>query len=178
MWRSAGQKHNLQLVVIRPLGYRLTKSSKMLYREPAYLICADNGLQIENLLQDYLWRWEIEVNFREEKTLLGCGQAQVRNPESAECVPAFISAIYAILHLAAHRALKLSGQALLPRPKWYLKKDVKRHSTGDLINNLKAQAWTKAIGMNFSGFVKNELKKRSQRNTANPFTSAMFYMRN
>jgi hypothetical protein len=177
MWRSAGQKHNLQLVVIRPLGYRLTKSSKMLYREPAYLICTDNELQIENLLQDYLWRWEIEVNIREEKSLLGCGQAQVRNPESAECVPAFISAIYAILHLAAHKALKLSGQTLLPRPKWYLKKEVKRHSTGDLINNLKAQAWTKAIGMNFSGFVNNELKTRSHRNTANPFTSAMFYMR-
>jgi len=178
MWRSAGQKHNLQLVVIRPLGYRLTKSSKMLYREPAYLICTDNELRIENLLQDYLWRWEIEVNFREEKTLLGCGQAQVRNPESAESVPAFISAIYAILHLAAHRALKLSGQALLPRPKWYLKKEAKRHSTGDLINNLKAQAWTKAMGMNFSGFVNNELKTRSLRNTANPFTSAMFYLRN
>jgi hypothetical protein len=178
MWRSAGQKHNLQLVVIRPLGYRLTKSSKMLYREPAYLICTDNELRIENLLQDYLWRWEIEVNFRDEKTLLGCGQAQVRNPESAECVPAFISAIYAILHLAAHRALKFSGQPLLPRPKWYLKKEAKRHSTGDLINNLKAQAWTKAIGMNFSGFVKSELKTRNHKNTANPFTSAMFYMRN
>lgn len=178
MWRSAGQKHNLQLVVIRPLGYRLTKSSKMLYREPAYLICTDNELRIEDLLQDYLWRWEIEVNFREEKSLLGCGQAQVRNPESAECVPAFISAIYAMLHLASHRTRKLSGQPLLPRPKWYLKKELKRHSTGDLINNLKAQAWTKAIGMNFSGFVNNELKTRSRRNIANPFTSAMFYMRN
>ena len=178
MWRSAGQKHNLQLVVIRPLGYRLTKSSKMLYREPAYLICTDNELRIENLLQDYLWRWEIEVNFREEKTVLGCGQAQVRNPESAERVPAFIAAIYALLHLAAHRALKSSNQVLLPRPKWYLKKEQKRHSTGDLINNLKAQAWSKAIGMNFSGFVNKELKTQSHRNNANPFTSAMFYMRN
>jgi len=178
MWRSAGQKYNMQLVVIRPLGYRLTQSSKMLYREPAYLICTDNELNIERLLQDYLWRWEIEVNFREEKSLLGCGQAQVRNPESAERVPAFISAIYAMLHLASHKSLKLSNQALLPRPKWYLKKEAKRHSTGDLINNLKAQAWTKAIGMNFSGFVNHELKTQSRRIAANPFTSAMYYMRN
>jgi len=177
-WRSAGQRHNLQLVVIRPLGYRLTKFSKMLYREPAYLICTDNELNIDKLLQDYLWRWEIEVNFRDEKTLLGCGQAQVRNPESAELVPAFIAAIYAMLHLAAHKSLKMSNQALLPRPKWYLKKEGKRHSTGDLINNLKAQAWTKAIGLNFSGFVNQELETQSRRNTANPFTSAMFYMRN
>ena len=178
MWRSAGQKHNLQLVVIRPLGYRLTKSSKMLYREPAYLICTDNELSIENLLQDYLWRWEIEVNFREEKTVLGCGQAQVRNPESTKLVPAFIAAIYAMLHLAAHRTLKISDKQLLPRPKWYPKKKKSRHSTGDLINNLKAQAYTKVIGMNFSGFVNNELKTRSRRNAANPLTSAMFYMRN
>jgi len=177
-WRSAGLKHNLQLVVIRPLGYRLTKSSKILYREPAYLICTDNELCVEKLLQDYLWRWEIEVNFREEKTLLGCGQAQVRNPESAESVPAFISAIYAILHLAAYRSLKASNLKLLPRPKWYKKKEGKRHSTGDLINNLKAQAWAKTIGMNFSGFVNHEMKTQSRRNVANPSTSAMFYMRN
>ena len=121
---------------------------------------------------------EIEVNFREEKTLLGCGQAQVRNPESAQRVPAFITAIYAMLHLAAYRSFKISDQALLPRPKWYLKKEGKRHSTGDLINNIKAQAWTKATGMNFSGFVNQELKTQSRRNAANPFTSAMFYLRN
>jgi hypothetical protein len=177
-WRSAGLKHNLKLVVIRPLGYRLTKSSRMLYREPAYLICTDSELSVEKLLQAYLWRWEIEVNFREEKSLLGCGQAQVRNPESAERVPAFISAIYAILHLAAYRSLKISNQKLLPRPKWYKKKEGKRHSTGDLINNLKAQAWARAIGMNFSSFVNHELKTQSQRNVANPHTSAMLYMRN
>ena len=150
----------------------------MLYREPAYLVCTDNDLSVEKLLQAYLWRWEIEVNFREEKTLLGCGQAQVRNPESAERVPAFISAIYAMLHLAAYRSLKRSNQILLPRPKWYQRKEGKRHSTGDIINNLKAQAWAKNIGMNFSGFVKHEIKSQSQRNAANPSTSAMFYMRN
>lgn len=177
-WRAAGQKHDLQLVVISPLGYRLTKSSKMLYREPAYLICTDNGLAIEKLLQAYLWRWEIEVNFREEKSLLGCGQAQVRNPESAVGVPAFISAIYAMLHLAAHRSLKTANRTQMPRPKWYPKTEGKRHSTGDIINNLKAQAWTKSIGMNFSGFVNRELKTQSQRNVANPFTSALFYARN
>jgi hypothetical protein len=26
-----------------------------------------------------LWRWEVEVNFRDEKTLLGFGQSQVRS---------------------------------------------------------------------------------------------------
>lgn len=178
LWRSAGLKHLMQLVVIRPLGYRLTKSSKMLYREPAYLICTDNELNINTLLQAYLWRWEIEVNFRDEKTLMGCGQAQVRSPESIKLVPAFIVAVYALLHLAAHRSLKNADQIMLPRPKWYKKKSEKRHSTGDLINNLKAQLWARAAHMNFSGFVTKELKTQSLRNAANPCTSAMFYMRN
>ena len=66
----------MKLVIIRPLAYRLTKNSRLLYRQPAYLICTDTELEIEKLLQAYLWRWEIEVNFREQKTLLGCGQAQ------------------------------------------------------------------------------------------------------
>jgi len=178
LWRSAGKNHNLQLVVIRPLGYRLTKSSKILYREPAYLICTDNQLNIEKLLQAYIWRWEIEVNFREEKSLLGCGQAQVRNPNSAESIPAFISVIYALLNLAAHRSLKKSNELMLPHTKWYKKKEKKRHSTGDLINNIKAQAWAKSINMNFSSFVNLEIKSQSLRNVANPFTSAMFYTRN
>ena len=177
-WRSAGPNSTLQLMVIRPLGYRLTKSSKKIYREPAYLICTDNDLDIQKLLQDYLWRWEIEVNFRDEKTLLGCGQAQVRHQQSVELVPAFITAIYSLLHLAAHRSLKESNQNLLPRPKWYPKKEGQRHTTRDLINNIKAQAWVRSIGINFSGFVNSEIKSQSRKNNSNPCTSAMFYMRN
>jgi hypothetical protein len=177
-WRSAGQKHTLQLVIIRPLGYRLSKSSKKIYRDPGYLICTDNDLDIQTLLQAYFWRWEIEVNFRDEKSVLGCGQAQVRNPESAEKVPAFISAIYALLHLAAHKSSKQSDQTLLPRPKWYPKKEEQRYSTRDLLNNLKAQAWARSIGTNFSGFVNQELKSQRHKNYADPCTSAMFYLRN
>jgi len=177
-WRTAGQNKLLQLVVIRPLGYRLTKASKRIYREPAYLVCTDNNLDIQTLLQTYLWRWEIEVNFRDEKTLLGCGQAQVRNPESAELVPAFIAGVYSLLHLAAHKSLKQSEDCFLPRPKWYTKKEEQRHTTRDLINNLKAQAWARTIGTNFSGFVNSELKSRNLKNYSNPCTSAMFYMRN
>jgi hypothetical protein len=178
LWRSAGQKQHLQLLVIRPLGYRLTKSSPVLYREPAYLICTDPDLPIEELLQDYLWRWEIEVNFREEKTILGCGQAQVRNPDSAHSVPAFLTALYAMLLLATHRSLKSSNQKMLPRPKWYQKKQDRRHSTGDIINHLRAQLWSKAVGINFSGFVNQEIKSQSLKNKSNPIISSMFYLRN
>lgn len=177
-WRSAGQKHKLKLIVIRPLGYRLTKSSKILYREPAYLICTDTTLDIQKLLQSYLWRWEIEVNFREEKTILGCGQAQVRNQNSTQDVPAFITSLYAMLHLANYRISKTSDKCELPRPKWYDIKDTQRTTTGDLINNMRAQLWSKAVDISFSTFVNQQIKSRSLRNVVNPTTSAMFYMRN
>lgn len=176
-WRSAGEKHTLKLIVIRPLGYRLTKSSKLLYREPAYLICTDTSLDIQKLLQAYLWRWEIEVNFREEKTILGCGQAQVRNQNSSEDVPAFISSLYALLHLANYRLSKTSDKCELPRPKWYEIKNSQRTTTGDLINNMRAQLWSKAVNTNFSSFVDQQMNSRSLRNAVNPAISAMFYMR-
>ena len=177
-WRSAGGQHDLQLVVIRPLGYRLTKKSRILYRQPAYLICTDVELNIDKLLQAYLWRWEIEVNFRDQKTLLGCGEAQVRNPQSVEKVPAFITAIYAMLLVAAHRASKTEDNIELPRPKWYPKKTGNRQSTGDIINLLRTQMWGKAIGINnFSGFVEQQHLIKSLRNKADPLTSALFYMR-
>jgi hypothetical protein len=35
---------------------------------------------VEQLIAAYLERWQIEVNHREEKSTLGLGDAQVRNP--------------------------------------------------------------------------------------------------
>ncbi len=177
-WRASGDKNNLQLVVIRPLGYRLTKESRVLYRQPAYLICTDPFLNIIQLLQSYLWRWEIEVNFREEKTLFGCGQAQARNPESAESVPAFIASIYALLHIAAYKSLKAKKHNALPRPKWYQKKKNGKFTSGDLINNFRAQMWVRGMEDNFSSFIKQEINTQSCRNRANPLISSTFYVRN
>ena len=176
-WRSAGAQ-NLTLIVIRPLGYRLSKNSRILYREPAYLICTETELAIGDILQAYLWRWEIEVDFREEKTLLGCGQAQVRNPNSAESLPAFVAAMYGLLHLASHRASAKPNMVTLPRPKWYPKHSTKRITTGDILNNLRAQLWAKATQLNFSDFVNNQINVRSRRNETTPNNYAAFYMRN
>lgn len=176
-WRSAGPQ-NLTLIVIRPLGYRLSKGSRILYREPAYLICTETALDIKEILQAYLWRWEIEVDFREEKTLLGCGQAQVRNPDSAEKLPAFVAAMYGLLHLASHRTTGKPNMLMLPRPKWYRKEDTKRITTGDLLNNLRAQLWAKATNLNFSDFVNTQINTRSLRNESVYNGSAAFYIRN
>jgi len=177
-WRTAGQQHILQLMVIRPLGYRLTKESRILYHQPAFLICTDPTLSADKLLQYYLWRWEIEVNLRDEKTILGCGEAQVRNPQSAANVPSFIVAIYSLLLLASHRYMKMDNKLVMPNPKWYPQQKNPRLSANDMINLLRTQLWGKALGMRFSDFVVQQRQLQSRKNVAEPITSALFYCRN
>jgi hypothetical protein len=152
LWRTAGLLHTLQLVVIAPLGYRLRKGSKLLYRQPAFLICTDVQLDLLVLLQGYVQRWDIEVNFREEKTLLGVGQAQVRNAASVDSVPALQVASYSMLLLAISQE---PGCDLLPRPKWSASSPTPhRVSTQQAISRLRAEAWGSALGLStFSDFV-------------------------
>jgi len=138
----------------RLYGYRPRKSSRILYRKPAYLITSDGASDLQEIVQSYVWRWEIEVNLRDEKTLFGVGQAQVRCPASTENVPAMIVAAYAMLLLTGLRCRNNPAQnTLLPPPKWYKRKPKLRTSTQLLRNQLRAELWGKALGLdNFSGF--------------------------
>lgn len=144
-WRAAGKAHDLRLIVIAPLGYRLTRNSRLLYRKAAYLICTDPNASIQQVLQAYLWRWDIEVNFRDEKTLLGVGQAQVRHEHSVENVPALAVAAYAMLLTSAVQAYGPTGKPdALPPPKWHRKQSL-RASTQTLINHLRHEVWAHFI---------------------------------
>jgi hypothetical protein len=149
-WKGAGDR-DLSLMVIRPLAYRRAKKSRLLYRDPAYLLCSQADLPVELVLQAYLWRWEIEVAFRDEKSLLGLGEAQVRTDPAIAGVPAFVAAMYAYLHLAA--VLAGVRAPILPRPKWRRPKPDERCSTGHLIAILRTELWGKALGI-FGGFDK------------------------
>lgn len=172
-WRKSADI-NLQLVIIRPIAYRLTKKSRLLYRDPVYLICTDTELSIDKLLQAYLWRWGIEVNFKEQKTLLGCGKAQVRSEQSCQNVPAFHTAVYSMLLLASAKETQLE----LPRPKWYRKDKLSPPTTGDILNQFKAAKWANNMAINYNDFVKLEHIQRSRKNSANPSLSAVLYCRN
>jgi len=146
LWKKAGARGPLRLVVIAPIGYRLRKTSKVLYRQPAFLICTDPHRALDQLLQDYLWRWEIEVNHRDEKQIIGVGQAQVRSAQSVERQPAFAVASYALLLLAAARAARSpSGAASLAPPKWQAHSAPPRRSTQELIRQLRSEVWSYAI---------------------------------
>ena len=120
LWRKAGPSRTLRMIVIAPLGYRLRKHGRILYRDPAYLITTDLTSSLEDLVQAYFRRWEIEVNHRDEKQLMGLGQAQVRAPRSVDRVPAFVVASYSILLLAAARAFGVdAAEPLSDPPSWY-----------------------------------------------------------
>jgi hypothetical protein len=142
-WKGA-RAQALQLVIVRPLAYRPRRGNRRLYRQPASLLCTDPALCLEVLVQAFVWRWEVEVTFREEKTLLGMGPAQVRP------APAFVAAMYALLHLAAGRVTP-SPQRLAP-PRWQRPAPEARVSTGQLQGVLRADLWGEALGVTFEGF--------------------------
>ena len=156
LWRTSGVKRSLKLVVIAPLHYRLRATSKMLYRQPAFLLCTDPDMDTQQIVQNYVWRWDIEVNFHEEKSLLGIGQAQVRTPASTQHLPALLIASYAMLLLASIRSLsRPEPAAMLPRPKWCARSKPIRISTQRIVHQLQAEIWGRGLGLapqSFSGF--------------------------
>ena len=175
MWRAAGAQV-LQLIVIAPLAYRLRQGSKLLYRDPAFLICTDENLDPRLIIESYFHRWGIEVNFREEKNLLGVGQAQVRCPRSVETAPAFTVASYALLLLATQRAFADSRHALLPRPKWIPPSPSSRISTQQAINQLRAEVWARGLGLdNFSPFASAPQANTKPQKLPFPLASAVCY---
>jgi len=143
-WRKAGADMPLLLVVIKPLGYRLRKGSKLLYRHPAFLICTDPHLDLQMLLQAYIDRWEIECNHRDEKSLIGTAQGQVWNPLAVSRLPQFQVAIYSLLLLASILAYGFQRTAAyLPLPLWR-RKSV-RPSVLDLLNLLRDQIFARGM---------------------------------
>jgi hypothetical protein len=176
-WRPAGLTAELRLIVIAPLGYRLSNNSRKLYRKPAYLICTDPSLPLEQVLQAYLWRWGIEVNFRDEKTLIGVGQAQLRNPTSVNSQPATSVAAYALLLAAAARAYGPDGiPDALPPPAWRASLQPHHASTASLINQLRHELWAPAITQNtFSGFLNHAPDAMNPQKLHPDLASAVFY---
>jgi hypothetical protein len=157
LWRKAGCDLPVRIVVIAPVGYRLRHGSRLLYRKPAYLVCTDPDMPLAALLQYYIWRWEIEVNHRDEKQLIGVGEAQVRDPASVERVPAFAVAAYAHLLLAGERAFDGETAPARALPKWRARDPKPRLSTLDFLHELRKELWGNALrptARNFLRFVR------------------------
>lgn len=171
-WLGTGER-DVRLVVVRPLAYRPRKGSRLLYRNPVYLLCTDPQLPLERLLQSYLWRWEIELNFRDEKTVLGVGEAQVRSKEAVSAVPAFLVATYAFLLLAGSDVR--CGESMLPRPKWRTDAPAQRVTAAQMIGMLRSQLWGKAMGVNLGDFVNRKTDNLKPVFFENSLSSAVCY---
>jgi hypothetical protein len=173
LWQSAGPNRPLRLIVIAPLRYRPSKGARLLYRDAAFLICTNPNLSVQHIVQNYFWRWDIEVNFRDEKTLLGVGQAQVRTENSTQAVPAFQVAAYAMLLLAA---AQLSPADLLPPPKWRSRARPERISTQRVLQHLRFELWGRGLGVwNSSGFCSPSLPTQNPEKFLHSLPSALFY---
>jgi hypothetical protein len=141
-WPKVTRDRPLRLILIRAPGYRLRQGSRLLYRDPAFLITTDLTTPASELIAAYLARWEVEVNFRDEKFLLGVGQAQVRNPQSVARAPAFLVACYAMLLWSSIRIFgDRRTDAFERRPRWH-QTEPARPSTRDLLRLLQKEAAT------------------------------------
>jgi len=137
-WRRGAGRIPLRLFIVAPTPYRKRKSSKLYYRQPAYLLTTDLLHSARSLLQIYFDRWQIEVNHREEKDTLGVGQAQLWNLNAVPKQPAFVVAAYSALLLAALETFGTErGAAYQPLPKW--RRQAHRPSCLDLITLLRKE---------------------------------------
>jgi len=134
LWQNGSKRRPLRAIVIAPIPY--VRGGKRNYREPAFLLCTDPVCAIEKIIQYYLDHFQIEYNHRDEKSILGVGQAQVRNERSVYKQPA--------LHVASYSALLLANIMVYkdqhhrdfgPQPCW--RKDPKRNTTRALIGLLR-----------------------------------------
>lgn len=171
-WKGTGER-DVQVVVVRPLAYRPRKGARLLYRNPVYLLCTDIGLDLGKLLQSYLWRWEIELNFKEEKTAIGVGEAEVRTPGSVQNAPALVVAAYAYMLLAGTD--EHVDQNALPRPKWQQARENERASSQQMRNLFRAQLWHIAIDKNKTHFAAANAKSRTVFNYDNSLNHAVCY---
>ena len=118
--------------------YRKTKEGQFYYRQKAYLLCDDNQLAAKELLQAYFDRWQIEINHRDEKSILGVGQAQIWADLSAPRVPALMVATYSLMLLSVletYGPTRTNDYELLP--KW--RDAARRASCQDAVTLLRKQ---------------------------------------
>lgn len=138
LWKRGSATRPLRLLVIAPVPYKLSKHARTNYRQPAYFLSTDLTTSTKLLLQACFDRWQIEVNHRDEKDILGVGQAQVWATQAVPRQPALAVAAYSMLLLAALREFgpgRTDNYVLQPR--W--RKQSKRPSFLDMVTLLRKE---------------------------------------
>lgn len=139
LWQGGARRQRLRLLVVAPTPYQLSPGAPTYYRQPSFLLVNDNDVAVEILLQAYFDRWQIEVNHRDEKQLIGIVDPQVWNDQSVDRQPPFMVVAYSFLLLAALLAYGPERtHHYIESPSWQRRK--RRPSCLDLINLLRQQA--------------------------------------
>jgi hypothetical protein len=156
LWkRGAGGERKLRLIVIAPVPYKLSRNSSVNYRDPAYFLTTDSQTDTQLLVQTCFDRWQIEVNHRDQKDILGVGQAQVRAAKSVPRHPALAVASYSMLLLAALREFGPGRtDSFVIHPKW--RTNSKRASFLDIVTLLRRETNEASVsGLLPKDFAKN-----------------------
>lgn len=101
LWQRVTKLIPLRLIIVAPIPYK--QGGRKCYREPGYLLTTDLTTSTKDLIQIYMDRLQIEYNFRDEKSVIGVGEAQVRNENSVTKEPAFTVAVYSALLMSSIR---------------------------------------------------------------------------
>lgn len=143
LWRPAGARRRLRLIVVKPTAYRKTKKGRLLYRQPAFLLTTDRESEARELVQIYFDRWQVEVAHKELKDNFGLGQAQVRVAQSVARQPVMQVATYSAMQLAALKVYGAERPAELgPLPKY--QRDKSRASCQEMIRQIRNEVVDKA----------------------------------
>jgi hypothetical protein len=168
LWQTGTGSKRCQLIIIAPLRYRKSKHSRLLYRDPAYLLVTDLHIPEEIILQYYVPRWDIEVNHRDEKSLMGLGDAQLRSAESVERNPQFSILVYSLLLLSsidAYGAFRTDDY--LPLPKWRKQID-RRPSTLDILSQFRREVLMAQLEIDLTLACEFKKKTKNKRNRKTP----------
>lgn len=141
LWQGGAKRKPLRLLVVAPTPYKLSPGmQRCYYRQPAYILVTDHDTPVDELLQCYCDRWQIEVNHRDEKQHMGIADAQVWNDESVDRLPAFLVCTYAMLMLATLKAYGPERTAAYQTPPRWQNKRRKRPSCVDMLRKLREEA--------------------------------------
>ncbi len=167
LWQKGTARIPMRIFCIAALRYRKNKNSRLLYRQPAFLLCPVVDIPVEQILQYYFFRWDIEVNNRDEKSLLGVGDAQVRSEKSVESQPQFAVIAASLLVLASLRAYGPSRtDDYLELPKWR-KNKIRRPSMLDIVAQFRYEIMKEQLqtDRNFKKMLmkkSNKIRKKSR----------------
>lgn len=140
-WPGAAKRRPLRLLMVAQPHHKAkgTSGQAPCFDQDTYhIITTDLERPAHEIIQAAFDRWQIEVAHREQKTVFGIGDAQVRNEKSVQRHPAFAVACYSLLHLAAIELHQEHPDCLnIQMPKWHTRRS--RPSIQTLLNVLRQE---------------------------------------